>query len=66
MHMMIGSLAPSSMFVPETKRGLVVSKRLIEAHIWLIVNLIGLVKAVIKYSYTYNSVVGLHNTVTCI
>ena len=40
MYMMIGSLAPSSIFVPETKSGLVVSKRLIEAHIWLIVNLI--------------------------
>ena len=38
------------------------SKRLIEAHIWLIVNLI---RAIVKYSHTYNSVVGLHNTVTC-
>ena len=42
---------------------LVVSKRLIEAHIWLIVNL---VETTVKYSYTHNLVVGIHNTVTYI
>ena len=30
------------------------------------INIKGLVEEIVKYSYTYNSVVGLHNRVTCI
>ena len=40
------------------KGGLVVFKRLIEAHIWLIINLVrAIVETIVKYSHTYNSVV---------